>query len=97
MAMNIISKEKKEIRWIGLPTSSVQECKKLEEEKIRRMERIYQKTENLKDMIIQVNRQCRFLAFHMNFGEMKIFYFYDEILRNFPFLVSGIQKFGRKK
>ncbi len=30
MAMNIISKEKKEIRWIGLPTSSVQEIKKLE-------------------------------------------------------------------
>ena len=25
MAMNIISKEKKEIRWIGLPTNSVQE------------------------------------------------------------------------
>ncbi len=24
--MNIISKEKKEIRWIGLPTNSVQEC-----------------------------------------------------------------------
>jgi hypothetical protein len=24
MAMNIISKEKKEIRWLGLPTNSVQ-------------------------------------------------------------------------
>lgn len=30
MAMNIISKEKKEIRWIGLPTNSVQECRNLE-------------------------------------------------------------------
>eukprot|EP00063_Salmo_salar_P094169 XP_014069004.1 PREDICTED: transcription factor Dp-2-like isoform X3 [Salmo salar] len=30
MAMNIISKEKKEIRWIGLPTNSAQECQKLE-------------------------------------------------------------------
>ena len=26
MAMNIISKEKKEIRWLGLPTNSVQEA-----------------------------------------------------------------------
>ena len=30
MAMNIISKEKKEIRWIGLPTNSAQECQNLE-------------------------------------------------------------------
>lgn len=30
MAMNIISKEKKEIRWIGLPTNSAQECQHLE-------------------------------------------------------------------
>uniref|UniRef100_A0A672LAT3 Transcription factor n=1 Tax=Sinocyclocheilus grahami TaxID=75366 RepID=A0A672LAT3_SINGR len=30
MAMNIISKEKKEIRWIGLPTNSAQECRNLE-------------------------------------------------------------------
>ena len=30
MAMNIISKEKKEIKWIGLPTNSAQECQQLE-------------------------------------------------------------------
>jgi hypothetical protein len=30
MAMNIISKEKKEIRWIGLPTNSAQECQHIE-------------------------------------------------------------------
>ena len=30
MAMNIISKDKKEIRWIGLPTNSAQECQNLE-------------------------------------------------------------------
>lgn len=28
--MNIISKEKKEIKWIGLPTNSAQECQNLE-------------------------------------------------------------------
>ena len=32
MAMNIISKEKKEIRWIGLPTNSAQECQHIEVE-----------------------------------------------------------------
>ena len=30
MAMNIISKEKKEIKWIGLPTNSAQEYQHLE-------------------------------------------------------------------
>ena len=30
MAMNIISKEKKEIKWIGLPTNSIQECQHIE-------------------------------------------------------------------
>ncbi len=30
MAMNIISKEKKEIQWIGLPTNSAQECQHVE-------------------------------------------------------------------
>lgn len=34
MAMNIISKEKKEIKWIGLPTNSAQECQNLEVYKI---------------------------------------------------------------
>ena len=34
MAMNIISKEKKEIRWIGLPTNSVQECEHIQVSKL---------------------------------------------------------------
>uniref|UniRef100_A0A8C7N4D6 Transcription factor n=1 Tax=Oncorhynchus kisutch TaxID=8019 RepID=A0A8C7N4D6_ONCKI len=36
MAMNIISKEKKEIRWIGLPTNSAQECQNLEQGELNR-------------------------------------------------------------
>uniref|UniRef100_A0A2K5MHS0 Transcription factor n=1 Tax=Cercocebus atys TaxID=9531 RepID=A0A2K5MHS0_CERAT len=43
MAMNIISKEKKEIKWIGLPTNSAQECQNLEVERQRRLERIKEK------------------------------------------------------
>uniref|UniRef100_A0A8C1C408 Transcription factor n=1 Tax=Cyprinus carpio carpio TaxID=630221 RepID=A0A8C1C408_CYPCA len=31
MAMNIISKDKKEIKWIGFPTNSAQECQDLEQ------------------------------------------------------------------
>ncbi|MFH4973472.1 hypothetical protein AB6A40_000181 [Gnathostoma spinigerum] len=54
MAMNIIEKEKKEIRWVGLPTSSLQECRRLEEEKAKRQERIQQKMEQLQELIIQL-------------------------------------------
>ncbi|ROI16097.1 Transcription factor Dp-1 [Anabarilius grahami] len=53
MAMNIISKEKKEIRWIGLPTNSVQECRNLELEKQKRLERIRQKRAQLEELILQ--------------------------------------------
>ncbi|XP_010225998.1 PREDICTED: transcription factor Dp-2 isoform X2 [Tinamus guttatus] len=53
MAMNIISKEKKEIRWIGLPTNSAQECQNLEIEKQRRIERIKQKRAQLQELLLQ--------------------------------------------
>jgi hypothetical protein len=53
MAMNIISKEKKEIRWLGLPTNSVQEATSLEAEKAKRIDRIKAKTEQLQDLILQ--------------------------------------------
>ena len=53
MAMNIISKEKKEIRWIGLPTNAAQECVELENEKERRLERIAVKKQQLRDLLLQ--------------------------------------------
>ncbi|KAJ1520220.1 hypothetical protein ONE63_004430 [Megalurothrips usitatus] len=53
MAMNIISKEKKEIRWLGLPTNSVQECTSLERDKHLIGERIKQKTQQLYELILQ--------------------------------------------
>ncbi|KFU92641.1 Transcription factor Dp-2, partial [Chaetura pelagica] len=53
MAMNIISKEKKEIRWIGLPTNSAQECQNLELEKQKRIERINQKRAQLQELLLQ--------------------------------------------
>ncbi|RVE43830.1 hypothetical protein evm_011498 [Chilo suppressalis] len=53
MAMNIISKEKKEIRWLGLPTNSVQECTTLEKEKQEKLEQIQKKTQQLQELILQ--------------------------------------------
>ncbi|XP_057188708.1 transcription factor Dp-1b isoform X1 [Triplophysa rosa] len=53
MAMNIISKDKKEIKWIGFPTNSAQECRDLETERLRRLERIKQKQAQLQELILQ--------------------------------------------
>jgi len=55
MAMNIISKEKKEIRWLGLPTNSAQECTSLERHKEALGERIRDKTHQLHELILQVS------------------------------------------
>lgn len=52
MAMNIISKEKKEIKWIGLPSNSVQECMSLQREKERKMQSIREKRKNLLELIL---------------------------------------------
>eukprot|EP00729_Bicosta_minor_P010545 gene10545-18645_t len=53
MAMNIISKEKKEIKWIGLPSNSQQEYNHLIELKQKKTERIRMKTAYLQDLILQ--------------------------------------------
>lgn len=52
MAMNIISKEKKEIRWLGLPTNSLQECVALQKDKKKKIERIKAKTQQLHQLIL---------------------------------------------
>lgn len=52
MAMNIISKEKKEIRWIGLPTNSLQECHQLEKEMQKKIVTIREKEKQLDDLIL---------------------------------------------
>lgn len=52
MAMNIISKEKKEIRWIGLPTNSLQECIQLEKEKQKKLYSIREKRKQLHELIL---------------------------------------------
>ncbi|KAG5673747.1 hypothetical protein PVAND_003767 [Polypedilum vanderplanki] len=53
MAMNIISKEKKEIRWIGLPTSSAQECEELEVQNQQTRKRIEEKQKQLRELVLK--------------------------------------------
>jgi len=67
MAMNIIEKEKKEIRWRGLPTTDVKrELESLQQEKQQRIERIQKKKEYLFELDTQkllyknlIERNCR--------------------------------------
>jgi len=54
MAMNIISKEKKEIKWIGLPVTSFQESTTLTKERDDLMERLNEKQAFLHELIVQV-------------------------------------------
>lgn len=51
MAMNIISKEKKEIRWIGLPTNSLQELQQLEKEVHKKSLSIKEKEKQFYELI----------------------------------------------
>ena len=53
MAMNIIQKDKKEIRWIGLPTNAKQDLEILESEKNERIERLIKKKGNLEELLSQ--------------------------------------------
>lgn len=54
MAMGIISKEKKEIKWIGLPYNRKQECADLEVDQKRRQERVDAKCELFKSLLTEV-------------------------------------------
>jgi len=55
MAMNIISKEKKEIKWIGLPVTSFQESSTLTRERDDIMARLNEKQAFLQELIVQVS------------------------------------------
>ena len=53
MAMDIIYKEKKEIRWNGLPTNVHNDAEMLQREKVHRMKEIQRKRECLREMLVQ--------------------------------------------
>uniref|UniRef100_A0A0N4Z919 Transcription factor Dp-1 n=1 Tax=Parastrongyloides trichosuri TaxID=131310 RepID=A0A0N4Z919_PARTI len=54
MAMNIIDKERKQITWVGLPTSSLHECRRLVDDKAQRLERLARKREQLLETMAQL-------------------------------------------
>lgn len=52
MAMNIISKEKKEIHWLGLPTNTPAQCANLDKEIENKRKAVAAKEKELKEMIL---------------------------------------------
>uniref|UniRef100_A0A0A1XEM3 Transcription factor Dp n=2 Tax=Zeugodacus cucurbitae TaxID=28588 RepID=A0A0A1XEM3_ZEUCU len=52
MAMEIISKDKKEIRWIGLPSNSAEQCSDLERQNEECRQRIQQKHQQLNELLL---------------------------------------------
>ncbi|CAG0883111.1 unnamed protein product [Cyprideis torosa] len=53
MAMGILAKERKEIRWIGLPTNTAEEVVKLQQEQEQRLARVRAKTQRLQELLMQ--------------------------------------------
>lgn len=74
MAMKIISKEKKEIRWIGLPFNRKQECADLEVKKKQLEVSVDAKCDELKDLLIEVKFPL-FLVCH-NFVSFILYFIY---------------------
>jgi len=76
MAMNIISKEKKEIKWIGLPVTSYQESTTLTREREELMARLNEKQAFLHELIVQVCTVLIKLWLHSIPMPFLIFYYY---------------------
>lgn len=76
MAMNIISKEKKEIKWIGLPVTSYQESTTLTREREELMARLNEKQAFLHELIVQVCTVLIKLCLHSISMTFLIFYYY---------------------
>ena len=53
MALNVLQKEKKEIRWMGLPVNMIEECRRLEEEREKRQNSLRNKV-NFKNAVLSV-------------------------------------------
>lgn len=88
MAMNIISKEKKEIRWIGLPTNSTQECFDLEQEKQERLKRIKIKKQQLRDLLLQQIAFKNLVERNKNFAQLPT----ANAIIKLPFIIVNTDK-----
>ncbi len=88
MAMNIISKEKKEIKWIGLPTNAAQECVELELEREKRLERINVKKQQLRDLLLQQIAFKNLVERNRKLGTVPA----SNALINLPFIIVNTEK-----
>lgn len=66
---DIISKDKKEIHWIGLPTESKKPYDEYKKEKQLRLERIKKKKENLAELMAQQVSPNTINTTHFNIAE----------------------------
>lgn len=53
MAMDIITKERKELKWLGLPSNTLQEYEQYDEMKQKKQAEIAKERERLHDLLIQ--------------------------------------------
>ena len=56
MALNIISKDRKRIRWIGLPTNTVQEYRTYEIMRQKKQAQVDKLKRHLRDLVLQVSQ-----------------------------------------
>ncbi|VEL16243.1 unnamed protein product [Protopolystoma xenopodis] len=54
MALKVLHKEKKEIRWVGLPVNMIEECRRLEEEREKRQVSLRNKIAEIQELILQL-------------------------------------------
>lgn len=59
MALNIIAKEKKQIKWIGLPTNSAQEYRAYESMRAKKEQQVATTKKKVRDLILQVRLLSR--------------------------------------
>jgi hypothetical protein len=65
MALNIISKDRKRIRWIGLPTNTVQEYRTYEIMRQKKQAQVDKLKRHLRDLVLQVSWYGRDASMHV--------------------------------
>lgn len=73
MAIDIIRKDKKEIRWLGLPNETVDDLRSLEAEKLNIQQAISEKTRNLREVLRRV--LIIIINYFVIFTYLSFFYF----------------------
>ncbi|KJE89958.1 Tfdp2 protein [Capsaspora owczarzaki ATCC 30864] len=86
MAMNIIAKDKKSIRWMNFPTNAAHECEQLNVTKFDLMHRLKLKKEHMQELILQQVAFQTLVQRNKDAQEQKLHTFTTEILK-LPFIV----------